>query len=573
MALIKETPTGSWMKPVQASKWKSLTDLWPEGTEYRLWNPRKEVDTSLDIEWHGGIDVHLKGLTVGLYGIDKQQSPERVLGPIISIKVSDMGYQELFEMFDYFVPIRILMETTGVYSFDPYYRCRVAYPPNNGEARVICMNAHDLKMLLVTNKKTDKVDTSRLSFLASVPELLRESYIPTRDEYNLRLMLRQRNKHQGEATKYKSRVKTLLAAGGLRWGYNYRVKGDLMLLKRFIGQKKNIATFLQTLEKEQDLPREIQQTLKKQKKLLMGWASYSTTEQERVNLVLLLGLKDKFEGLVELYDKMIYERLLCLPRFQESIRLIQNIPGMGNWALTTILLETGPISRFPRVGAYLSYAGVTRGVAQSADVNIKMGNNPHSHRILKQAYRTMGISLLGMVIRADKKENGGLFLECHPLIEYARKINQKFIQNGQKANKIAAKCARIVYGILRTKKPYDNAHEEKWTQEQYVWRTKHKLVVRYSAFEKQIKLLKRDYEEIAKESSLAEEPFAKEFINRCKALFKNFERETILGTLKIESKNIRALKKPYKVLCPQKKKTSKKQALKRGSQSQSSKVE
>ena len=107
-----------------------------------------------NIIWFGGIDVHLKGITAGIYGIDQKNSPERVLGPIINFKVSDLGYHALFELFDYFPLTRILMETTGVYSFDPYYRCKARYLPQNQEVRVICMNAHDLSKLLVKNKKT-----------------------------------------------------------------------------------------------------------------------------------------------------------------------------------------------------------------------------------------------------------------------------------------------------------------------------------------------------------------------------------------------------------------------------------
>ena len=154
------------------------------------------------------------------------------------------------------------------------------------------------------------------------------------------------------------------------------------------------------------------------------------------------------------------------------------------------MLETGPINRFPTVGAYLSYAGVTKGIEQSAEINVKKGNNPHSHRILKQAYRTLGITILVSIRRTEKKNIDDPFKQCHPLLEYAKKVNAKQIPNGKKANKIAAKAARIVYGILKSEKPYDNNHEESYSQEQQELREKNKLVVRYSAFQRQIALLK-----------------------------------------------------------------------------------
>ena len=551
----------NWFQGVKKRMWKPLTDTWPKGTEFRFWHPQNDADLSENITWFGGIDVHLKELTVGIYGLDVNNSPERVLGPILNFKVSDPGYQALFELLDFFKLTRLLMETTGVYSFDPYFRCSARYPSINQEIRVICMNAFDLKKLLVKNKKTDKVDTSRLAFLASVPELLRVSYIPNRDEYLLRLMLRQRNKYKREASKNKNRIKTLLAAWGLRWQFEFGNKGKMQLLTRFIDQNENIANFLRKLELEPDIPKSLQQTLKKHKKNLLTWASYATTELERLNLKILLGLNEKFEGFVSFFDKLIFEQLLTLPRFHEAMKLIKDIPGMGAWTLPTILLETGPISRFPTVGAYLSYAGVTRGIEQSAEKTVVKGNNPHSHRILKQAYRRVGIAIYGTIIRGENGTVDDTFHQCHPLLEYAKKLNAKQILPGKKINKIAAKTARIVYGILKSGTAYDTCHEEAQSQEHQVWKEENKLVVRYSAFQRQIALLKTTYEEIAEKSTLVEEPFMKEILLRCERLFKQFDREPQLRTLRNYSKEIRASKILNATASSRMKKSSKKKIV------------
>jgi transposase len=565
-----------WFQPVKKSKWKPLTDTWPKNTEYRYWHPHKEDDLSKSIKWFGGIDVHLKDLTVGIYGIDRLNLPKRVLGPIISVNVSDTGYMELFDIFDYFDLKQILMETTGVYSFDPYYRCRARYTPNNQESRVICMNAHDLSKLLVKNKKTDKVDSSRLAFLASVPELLRESYIPTREEYILRLMLRQRNKYKSESTKNKNRFKTLLAAGGFRWKFDFGNKGLMQLLILFIEQERDIVNFIHDLEQKQDLPKVIQRAIGMHKNKLLEWSTYVTNKLERLNLKILLGLKDKFEGFVDFYDKLIFEQLLTLPRFQGPMELIKDLPGMGEWTLATILLETGPINRFPTVGAYLSYAGVTKGIADSGEKSVKKGNNPHSHRILKQAYRTIGIILLGLAIRADKGQVNDDFQHCHPLIKYAQKICAKQILNGKKANKIAAKAARIVYGILKSGRPYNNCHEENQFQERQICEDKNKLVVRYSAFQRQIALLKTSYEEIAERSTLIDEPFMADILTMCETIFRQFNREQHLHSLRKYSKEIRKVKMSSLALRTRTKKTlkkkiSKKKALKQYKQESNNK--
>jgi transposase len=573
MVCIVKKINKNWFHAVKGAQWKPLTDTWPEGTKFRLWNPQKDADLSENITWFGGMDVHLKGITAGIYGIDKVKSPERVLGPILNFKVSDLGYQDLFELFDYFPLTRILMETTGVYSFDPYYRCKDRYLPKNKEARVICMNAHDLSKLLVKNKKTDKVDTSRLAFLASVPELLRMSYIPTREEYTLRLILRQRNKYKNEASKNKNRCKTLLAAWGFRWRFDFGSKGQMQLMIRFIEQEENFGDFLRNLEYKPDIPKSLQRTLKTHKNKLLAWSSYAITDLERLILKILFGLKDKFEGLVNFYDKLIFEQLLTLPRFCKPMELIKNIPGMGEWSLATILLETGPISRFPTVGAYLSYAGVTRGIEESAEKNVRKGNNPHSHRILKQAYRTIGMAILGATIRAEKGITDDTFQQCHPLLEYAKKIEATQILNGKKANKIAAKAARIVYGILKSENPYDTRHEKVQSQEQQVWNEKNKLMVRYSAFQRQIALLKTTYEEIAEKSTLVEEPFIEDILTRCESIFEHLNREPHLKSLRNFSREIRMIKMQKPVVHSRKKKTSRKIHLKRLNQDSSKKNE
>jgi Transposase IS116/IS110/IS902 family/Transposase len=560
-----------WFQPVKKSNWKPLTDTWPKNTEFRYWHPHKEGVLSKNIKWFGGIDVHLKELTVGIYGVDALNLPKRVLGPIISVNVSDTGYKELFEIFDYFDLKQILMETTGVYSFDPYYRCKGRYTPKNQESRVICMNAYDLSKLLVKNKKTDKVDSSRLAFLASIPELLRESYIPTRDEYMLRLMLRQRNKYKSEATKNKNRFKTLLAAGGFRWKFDFGNKGIMQLIIKFIEQEKDLSNFIHDLEQKRDLPKVIQRAIGMYKNKLLEWSTYVTSKLERLNLKILFGLKEKFEGFVDFYDKLIFEQLLVLPRFQEPMELIKDLPGIGEWTLATILLETGPISRFPTVGAYLSYAGVTKGIEDSGEKSVKKGNNPHSHRILKQAYRTIGISLLGLAIRAEKGLINVDFQLCHPLIKYAQKINAKQILNGKKSNKIAAKAARIVYGILKSGRPYDNCHEANQCQERQIWEDKNKLVVRYSAFQRQIALLKTSYEEIAERSTLTDEPFMVDILTMCETIFRQFNREQHLHSLRKYSKEIRKLKMSSSASQSRKKKISKKKGLKQYKQESNNK--
>ena len=132
---IKENSI-KWKKPIHKSKWKGLAETWPKGTEYRLWKPDQDTNPSSSIKWHSGIDVHLKQLTVALFGIDQKHDFTKVLGPIITVGTTIEGYQEMFEMYEFFTPVRILMETTGIYSLDPYHQCVARYPAKDGKNQV-----------------------------------------------------------------------------------------------------------------------------------------------------------------------------------------------------------------------------------------------------------------------------------------------------------------------------------------------------------------------------------------------------------------------------------------------------
>ena len=234
------------------------------------------------------------------------------------------------------------------------------------------------------------------------------------------------------------------------------------------------------------------------------------------------------------------------------------MPGAGPWVLATIILESGPIFRFPRIGSYLSYAGVTKGIHDSAEKSEKKGNNPHSHRILKHAYRTMGISLLAMVIRAEKMNQNIPFQQCHPLIEYARKIYLSPILNGKKANKIAAKAVRIVYGILKSAKSYDCLHEQKQIASLDGQQDKYALVVRYSMLDNQINILRTSYQTIVENNNLTEEPYITELLGCCRNILTCWNSKSFLSELRKEANSIRTTKRHRMTWANNKKDSTKK---------------
>jgi len=73
-------------------------------------------------------------------------------------------------------------------------------------------------------------------------------------------------------------------------------------------------------------------------------------------------------------------------KLKESYRYLLTLPGVGRILALTIMLETGPISRFPKVGDYVSYCRKVSSHWTSNDKNKGKGNQRSGNRYLAWAF-------------------------------------------------------------------------------------------------------------------------------------------------------------------------------------------
>ena len=73
-------------------------------------------------------------------------------------------------------------------------------------------------------------------------------------------------------------------------------------------------------------------------------------------------------------------------KLKESYRHLLTLPGVGRILALTIMLETGPISRFPKVGDYVSYCRKVSSHWTSNDKNKGKGNQRSGNRYLAWAF-------------------------------------------------------------------------------------------------------------------------------------------------------------------------------------------
>jgi transposase len=118
-----------------------------------------------------------------------------------------------------------------------------------------------------------------------------------------------------------------------------------------------------------------------------------------------------------------------------------SLPGVGKILGTTILLETGPITRFPAVGNYVSYCRKAETVWTSSERVKGKGNRKNGNRYLAWAF-------------SEAAEHARRF-DTASRNFYNRKLHER--NNPVAHNALANKLARAAYYIMRDKVPYEEA--------------------------------------------------------------------------------------------------------------------
>ena len=120
---------------------------------------------------------------------------------------------------------------------------------------------------------------------------------------------------------------------------------------------------------------------------------------------------------------------------------LQSIPGVGRILAMTMLYEIHNINRFPKVGNFLSYCRLVKGINRSAGKTGKPFGNKIGNPHLKWAF-SEAITLLKR--------------ECPQAKAFAAAIEKK--HNKARANTLLAiKLGRAVYWMCKRKRAFDPA--------------------------------------------------------------------------------------------------------------------
>lgn len=308
-----------------------------------------------------GLDVHKK-VVVGCV---------RVLDPrdgMVQSTLRSFGTmtRDLGALRDWLVEHKVThvaMESTGVY-WQPIFNLL------EGHFTVWVVNAQHIKK--VPGRKTDVKDAEWIAQLLQCG-LLRPSFVPDRQQRELRDLTRQQSKLVQQRNAVENRIQKVLETANIKLGCVASdvlgVSGRKMIEALIAGQTD--VEVLADLAK-----RQLRGKIPELQRALEG----ELTDHHRFLLRQLLEQYDFLESKIQ----SISERLgvLAPASFQAAVEKLDQIPGIAERGARAVLAETGTdMNRFPTHQHFASWAGQCPGNHESAGKR-KSGKSPDANRHL-----------------------------------------------------------------------------------------------------------------------------------------------------------------------------------------------
>jgi transposase len=156
--------------------------------------------------------------------------------------------------------------------------------------------------------------------------------------------------------------------------------------------------------------------------------------------------------LLDEISRQILHSEQCIARVVEvtpSMKLLMTIPGIGKILATTIVLETGDITRFPDGEHFASYAGTVPRVSSSGGKTYFGRVRPDVNRYLKTAFAEAANVICLQQNKLAKRHVGSLYLRMREKKGHAKAIMA-----------VSRHMAEATYNMLSKNEPYS----EKKTQ-------------------------------------------------------------------------------------------------------------
>lgn len=364
-----------------------------------------------------GLDVHKNSITACILVHKSKQ-----------IRTFGTMTEDLYELLDWIKEMKcpiVAMESTGVY-WKPIYNLLEVF-----DIEALVVNAQHIKN--VPGRKSDVRDAQWIAQLLQ-HGLLRGSYIPNRDQRELRELVRYRRSLVQEVSRESNRIQKVLEGANIKLASvasNVLGVSSRRMLKSLINGETDPSILaelsLRSLRKKIPLLR----------KALTGLVG----EHQRFILQKQLHHIEYLEQQLVEVDEEISKRLHLN---EEDVELIQTIPGVGLRTAQHILAEVGSdMTRFKSDKHLASWAGMVPGENESAGKK-KSEQTRKGNKYLRSA----------LVESAKACARSKTFLGA----KYQR---IKARRGGNKAAvAIAHHILKLTYHILKDRKPYQDLGQD-----------------------------------------------------------------------------------------------------------------
>ncbi|MCL5781385.1 MAG: IS110 family transposase [Firmicutes bacterium] len=314
----------------------------------------------------------------------------------------------------------VAMESTGSY-WKPIYNLLELE-----DIQPMVVNAKHIKN--VPGRKTDVKDAEWIAGLLR-HGLLQGSYIPSREQRELRELIRYRRSLIEERAREINRIQKVLEGANIKLS---SVASDVL--------GKSGRAMIEAIivgEEDPEILSELAQCRLKNKKADLKRALNGLIgPHQKLMLKTQLRHIDFLSDEINRLDKEIKDRMLP---FEDDLELLDTIPGVGRRTAEQILAETGTnMDQFPSAAHLCSWAGLSPGNNESAGKR-KSGRTRKGNQKLRSA-------LIEAARAAARTKNTYLSSQYHRLAA-RRGANRAAVA-------VAHSILTIVYHILKRKQPY-----------------------------------------------------------------------------------------------------------------------
>lgn len=311
-----------------------------------------------------GLDVHKKTVVACLIAPDPDGQPRK------EVRTFGTMTADLEQLAAWLRPAgctHVAMESTGVY-WKPVYNVL----EDDGAFTLIVANAQHLKA--VPGRKTDVRDAEWIADLLR-HGLIRSSFIPGRDERELRELTRYRTSLLQERAAEINRVQKVLEGANIKLA---AVATDVV----GVSGREMLRAMIAGVDDPAALARMARGRMQRKHDALEAALAGRMGPHQRFVLDIQLRHIDELDAAIKRISDEIEARLRP---FADAQRRLQTIPGVGRRTAETILSEVGAdMSRFPTAGHLASWAGLCPGQHESAGKR-KSGRTRHGSPWLRSA--------------------------------------------------------------------------------------------------------------------------------------------------------------------------------------------